>query len=197
MKSQVIVLLCYSFQSCRCTPDTYGPHCASKFDDCERGSPALCGHGLCIDGKREQLNQVGKRSLIAVMCLAGVAGEAKQRTRVLWIMSSLLWSWKWKTPWFEQLGPGIVRVCRITTTAATVAALLKGRYPTIRQPQLWKQRNACNKDCIQRDIVLLCVTRCIPRRQCWWPSSGSGIIRMQSAWASECIFIFEQGYLSD
>ncbi|KAJ6666703.1 hypothetical protein lerEdw1_020427 [Lerista edwardsae] len=43
--------------SCRCTPDTYGPHCASKFDDCERGSPALCGHGLCIDGKREQPNQ--------------------------------------------------------------------------------------------------------------------------------------------
>ncbi|XP_066485218.1 cubilin [Tiliqua scincoides] len=43
--------------SCRCTPETYGPHCASKFDDCQRGSPALCEHGLCIDGTRQQPNQ--------------------------------------------------------------------------------------------------------------------------------------------
>uniref|UniRef100_A0A8D2IQV5 Cubilin n=1 Tax=Varanus komodoensis TaxID=61221 RepID=A0A8D2IQV5_VARKO len=43
--------------SCICTPETYGFHCASKFDDCHGGSQALCAHGLCIDGKREQPNQ--------------------------------------------------------------------------------------------------------------------------------------------
>uniref|UniRef100_A0A8D0GFF0 Cubilin n=1 Tax=Sphenodon punctatus TaxID=8508 RepID=A0A8D0GFF0_SPHPU len=42
--------------SCRCTPETYGPHCASKFDDCQAGSRALCEHGVCIDGNREQPN---------------------------------------------------------------------------------------------------------------------------------------------
>ncbi|XP_053120680.1 cubilin [Hemicordylus capensis] len=43
--------------SCTCTPETYGPHCVSKFDDCQGGSAALCEHGLCIDGNREQPNQ--------------------------------------------------------------------------------------------------------------------------------------------
>ncbi|XP_020662303.3 cubilin [Pogona vitticeps] len=43
--------------SCKCTPETYGPHCASKFDDCQAGSSALCEHGLCIDGNREQLGE--------------------------------------------------------------------------------------------------------------------------------------------
>ncbi|XP_053215446.1 cubilin [Podarcis raffonei] len=43
--------------SCSCTPETYGPHCMSKFDDCQGRSPALCGHGLCVDGNREQPGQ--------------------------------------------------------------------------------------------------------------------------------------------
>ncbi|XP_061441668.1 cubilin [Rhineura floridana] len=43
--------------SCTCTPDTYGPHCLSTFDDCQGGSAALCEHGLCVDGNREQSNQ--------------------------------------------------------------------------------------------------------------------------------------------
>ncbi|KAM7154824.1 cubilin-like [Molossus nigricans] len=34
---------------CRCSPDTHGPQCASKYNDCEGGSQALCVHGICED----------------------------------------------------------------------------------------------------------------------------------------------------
>ncbi|XP_063159632.1 cubilin [Candoia aspera] len=43
--------------SCTCTPETYGQHCTFKFDDCQGGSSPLCGHGICVDGNREQLHQ--------------------------------------------------------------------------------------------------------------------------------------------
>ncbi|KAK2531299.1 Cubn [Columba livia] len=43
--------------SCTCTPETYGPHCALKFDDCQGGSETLCGHGICVDGDRDQPNR--------------------------------------------------------------------------------------------------------------------------------------------
>ncbi|KAK9396207.1 cubilin [Crotalus adamanteus] len=43
--------------SCICTPETYGQYCTSKFDDCQGGSSLLCGHGVCVDGNREQLHQ--------------------------------------------------------------------------------------------------------------------------------------------
>ncbi|XP_063003684.1 cubilin [Elgaria multicarinata webbii] len=43
--------------SCTCMPETYGHHCESKFDDCQAGSQALCEHGVCIDGNRDQPHQ--------------------------------------------------------------------------------------------------------------------------------------------
>ncbi|XP_026541985.1 cubilin-like [Notechis scutatus] len=43
--------------SCICTPETYGQYCTSEFDDCQGGSSLLCGHGVCVDGNREQHNQ--------------------------------------------------------------------------------------------------------------------------------------------
>lgn len=43
---------------CDCTPDTYGPQCASKYNDCEQGSKQLCKHGICEDLERVQHGQV-------------------------------------------------------------------------------------------------------------------------------------------
>lgn len=44
--------------SCSCTPETYGPNCALKFDDCQEGSETLCEHGLCVDEERDQPHRV-------------------------------------------------------------------------------------------------------------------------------------------
>ncbi|KAI4575387.1 hypothetical protein MJG53_011590 [Ovis ammon polii x Ovis aries] len=35
--------------SCFCSPETHGPQCASKYDDCEGGSKVRCVHGICED----------------------------------------------------------------------------------------------------------------------------------------------------
>ncbi|KAI4562255.1 hypothetical protein MJT46_011217 [Ovis ammon polii x Ovis aries] len=35
--------------SCLCSPETHGPQCASKYDDCEGGSKVRCVHGICED----------------------------------------------------------------------------------------------------------------------------------------------------
>ncbi|MGH0150723.1 UNVERIFIED_CONTAM: hypothetical protein FKN15_032572 [Acipenser sinensis] len=35
----------------------YGPHCTSRYDDCQGGSQALCEHGICIDSDRVQPGQ--------------------------------------------------------------------------------------------------------------------------------------------
>lgn len=43
---------------CDCTPDTYGPQCESKYNDCEQGSKQLCKHGICEDLERVQHGQV-------------------------------------------------------------------------------------------------------------------------------------------
>ncbi|KAG2458577.1 CUBN protein, partial [Polypterus senegalus] len=43
--------------SCECTPEWYGPHCTSRYDDCQGSSQALCDHGLCIDSDRLQPGQ--------------------------------------------------------------------------------------------------------------------------------------------
>uniref|UniRef100_W5MX16 Cubilin n=1 Tax=Lepisosteus oculatus TaxID=7918 RepID=W5MX16_LEPOC len=42
---------------CNCPPEWYGPHCTSRYDDCEGGSQDLCEHGICIDSDRVIPNQ--------------------------------------------------------------------------------------------------------------------------------------------
>lgn len=58
VKDDILIFLFAFTISCSCTPETYGPHCASKFDDCQGGSETLCGHGICIDVDRDQPNKV-------------------------------------------------------------------------------------------------------------------------------------------
>ncbi|MGH0159306.1 UNVERIFIED_CONTAM: hypothetical protein FKN15_040677, partial [Acipenser sinensis] len=43
--------------NCVCSAEWYGPHCISRYDDCQGGSQALCEHGTCIDSDRVQPGQ--------------------------------------------------------------------------------------------------------------------------------------------
>lgn len=59
----VVRLLCSYFTfllfiSCTCTPEWYGPHCTSRYDDCAGGGQDLCVHGVCIDSDRVNPNEV-------------------------------------------------------------------------------------------------------------------------------------------
>ncbi|KAH0627496.1 hypothetical protein JD844_003261 [Phrynosoma platyrhinos] len=81
----------FFFQSCTCTPETYGPHCASKFNDCERGSPVLCQHGLCVDGIREQPNQDGKEMATVVKILMNVRRIMEVAQLPRWFSVSIRW----------------------------------------------------------------------------------------------------------
>ncbi|KPP69550.1 cubilin-like, partial [Scleropages formosus] len=47
--------------TCTCSPEWYGTHCTSRYDDCALGSQNLCSHGLCIDSDRVTPNQVSPR----------------------------------------------------------------------------------------------------------------------------------------
>jgi len=57
IKTVLIFLSAFTI-SCSCAPETYGPLCALKFDDCQGGSETLCGHGICIDADRDQPDEV-------------------------------------------------------------------------------------------------------------------------------------------
>ncbi|RMC04939.1 hypothetical protein DUI87_18115 [Hirundo rustica rustica] len=69
--------------SCSCTPETYGLHCALKFDDCQEGSETLCEHGLCVDEERDQPNRAGKEmaTLAKTLMNVQVIMEAAQQYR--------------------------------------------------------------------------------------------------------------------
>lgn len=52
-------MLCsYVTNRCTCTPDTYGPQCEFRYNDCEGGSKELCVHGVCEDLERQQARVV-------------------------------------------------------------------------------------------------------------------------------------------
>lgn len=57
-KDNIYIFLPSFTFSCSCTPETYGPRCASKFDDCQGGSQTLCEHGTCVDAERDTPNKV-------------------------------------------------------------------------------------------------------------------------------------------
>lgn len=58
LKAQTLTLCSCMTNRCDCTPDTYGPQCESKYNDCEQGSKQLCKHGICEDLERVQHGQV-------------------------------------------------------------------------------------------------------------------------------------------
>ncbi|KAK7823853.1 hypothetical protein U0070_020524, partial [Myodes glareolus] len=57
LKAQTLTLCSCMTNRCDCTPDTYGPQCESKYNDCEQGSKQLCKHGICEDLERVQHGQ--------------------------------------------------------------------------------------------------------------------------------------------
>lgn len=57
--TRALILFPCVTNSCHCSPETHGPQCTSKYDDCEAGSQALCVHGICEDLVRVQAGEVG------------------------------------------------------------------------------------------------------------------------------------------
>ncbi|MBZ3891922.1 Cubilin [Sciurus carolinensis] len=61
-------------QSCKCTPETYGPQCAFKYNDCEGGSQERCGHGICEDLERQRPGEVNFTCICEVGWTTGTDG---------------------------------------------------------------------------------------------------------------------------